>query len=54
MVMPSGINPWSEFLEQAPSAAYYSSPAGQAFASGSPKQRSYFEYLFSNKWQGTE
>ena len=49
MVMPNGIlNPWSDLLEQVPVAAYYSSPAGQSFASGSPRQRSYFENQFSN------
>lgn len=44
----NATNPWSEFLEQVPSAAYYSSPAGQSFASRSPKQRSYFENQFSD------
>ena len=44
----NGINPWSDFLEQLPTAAYYSSPAGQAFASGSPRQRSYFENQFQS------
>ena len=49
MVMPNGnLNPWSDLLEQVPEAAYYSSPAGQSFASGSPRQRSYFENQFSN------
>ena len=47
--MPNGnLNPWSDLLEQVPEAAYYSSPAGQSFASGSPRQRSYFENQFSN------
>ena len=42
------LNPWANLLEQVPEAAYYSSPAGQSFASGSPRQRSYFENQFSN------
>ena len=41
-------NPFANILEEMPSAAYYSSPAGQSFAQQSPKQRSYFENQFQN------
>jgi len=49
MTMQNGsLNPWDDLLEKVPEAAYYSSPAGQSFASSSPRQKSYFENQFSN------
>ena len=64
--MPSNANPFSGFLggsdwssllmlEAMPRAAYYSSPTGQAFGAGSPRQQRYFQQGFQdveNQWLG--
>ena len=41
-------NPFKNILEEMPTAAYYSSPAGQTFGGQSPKKRSFFENQFQN------
>jgi hypothetical protein len=45
-------NPFLDFLEYEPEAAYYSSPKGwtgqNAFAVGSPNQRRYYQNQFQN------
>lgn len=45
-------NPFLDFLEYEPQAAYYSSPEGWvgqgAFAQGSPNQRRYYQNQFQN------
>ena len=47
-------NPFMEFLEFEPEAAYYSSPAGWAgqgaFAQGTPNQRRYYQNQFQNTY----
>jgi hypothetical protein len=64
--MASNANPFSGFLggsdwssllmEAMPRAAYYSSPTGQAFGAGSPRQQRYFQQGFQdveNQWYGS-
>ena len=45
-------NPFMDFLEYEPEAAYYSSPAGWAgtgaFAQGTPNQKRYYQNQFQN------
>ena len=41
-------NPFMDFLELEPTAAYYSSPGGMQFASGNQGQRRYFQNQFQN------
>jgi|TARA_R100000306_G_scaffold62174_1_gene67450 hypothetical protein len=41
-------NPFMDFLETEPAAAYYSSPGGQAFRGGSQGQQRYFQNQFQD------
>ena len=47
-------NPFMDFLEYEPEAAYYSSPAGGAgtgaFAQGTPNQKRYYQNQFQNTY----
>ena len=57
--MANGDNPFADYLdggsswgslllEQLPQAAYFSSPTGQSFGAGSPRQQRYFQQNYQD------